>query len=110
MEIPVVIGIAAAVAVVFMILGFFIGSFVRMKTSEKEIGSASQEATRIINNALTEAEAAKKQALLKLKTKFTSFVQTQTKKYAKDEAKFKDRKPALHRERNTLIKRQIPLK
>ena len=67
MEIPVVIGIAAAVAVVFMILGFFIGSFVRMKTSEKEIGSASQEATRIINNALTEAEAAKKASLVEAK-------------------------------------------
>lgn len=67
MEIPVVIGIAAAVAVVFMILGFFISSFVRMKTSEKEIGSASQEATRIINNALTEAEAAKKASLVEAK-------------------------------------------
>ena len=79
MEIPVVIGIAAAVAVVFMILGFFIGSFVRMKTSEKEIGSASQEATRIINNALTEAEAAKKASLVE----------------AKDEASFR------RRQRNT---------
>ncbi|MBD5082629.1 MAG: ribonuclease Y [Clostridiales bacterium] len=67
MEIPVVIGIAAAVAVVFAVLGFFIGSFVRMKTSEKEIGSASQEATRIINNALTEAEAAKKASLVEAK-------------------------------------------
>ena len=67
MEIPVVIGIAAAVAVVFAVLGFFIGSFVRMKTSEKEIGSASQEATRIINNALTEAEATKKASLVEAK-------------------------------------------
>ncbi|MDE6723877.1 MAG: ribonuclease Y, partial [Eubacterium sp.] len=67
MEIPVVIGIAAAVAVVFAVLGFFIGSYVRMKTSEKEIGSASQEATRIINNALTEAEAAKKASLVEAK-------------------------------------------
>ena len=67
MEIPVVIGIAVAVAVVFLILGFFIGSFTRMKTSEKEIGSASQEATRIINNALTEAEAAKKASLVEAK-------------------------------------------
>ena len=38
-----------------------------MKTSEKEIGSASQEATRIINNALTEAEAAKKASLVEAK-------------------------------------------
>ena len=67
MEIPVVIGIAAAVAVVFLVLGFFIGSFTRMKTSEKEIGSASQEATRIINNALTEAEATKKASLVEAK-------------------------------------------
>ena len=67
MEIPAVIGIAAAVAVVFTVLGFFIGSEVRRKTSEKEIGSASQEATRIINNALTEAEATKKASLVEAK-------------------------------------------
>ncbi|MDE6659968.1 MAG: ribonuclease Y [Eubacterium sp.] len=67
MEIPIVIGIAAGVAVVFLVLGFFIGSFTRMKTSEKEIGSASQEATRIINNALTEAEATKKASLVEAK-------------------------------------------
>ena len=39
----------------------------RRKTSEKEIGSATQQATKIINNALTEAEATKKARLIEAK-------------------------------------------
>lgn len=54
-------------AVVFAAIGFVAGSEFRKKTSEKEIGSATQEATRIINNALSEAEAAKKASLIEAK-------------------------------------------
>ena len=39
----------------------------RRKTSEKEIGSATQQATKIINNALNEAEATKKARLVEAK-------------------------------------------
>ena len=39
----------------------------RRKTAEKEIGSATQEATKIINNALAEAEASKKEKVLEAK-------------------------------------------
>lgn len=54
-------------AVLFAVIGFAAGSVFRRKTSEKEIGSATQEATRIINNALSEAEAAKKTSLIEAK-------------------------------------------
>lgn len=67
MEIKFVIIIAVAVAVVFAVLGYFIGSFARMKSDEKKKTSATQEATRIINNALTEAEATKKASLVEAK-------------------------------------------
>jgi hypothetical protein len=36
--------------------------YYKAKASEKEIGSATQEATRIVNNALQEAENAKNPA------------------------------------------------
>lgn len=59
--------ISVVCAVVFAALGFVAGSEYRRRTSEKEIGSATQEATRIINNALSEAESTKKASLIEAK-------------------------------------------
>lgn len=59
--------VGAVCAVVFGILGFVLGGEHRRRTSEKEIGSATQEATKIINNALSEAEATKKARLVEAK-------------------------------------------
>ena len=59
--------VGAVCAVIFGIIGFVIGGEHRRRTSEKEIGSATQEATKIINNALSEAEATKKARLVEAK-------------------------------------------
>ncbi len=67
MSTPMVIIIAVVCAVVFCILGFVLGSEYRRKANEKEIGSATQQATTIINNALSEAEATKKSSLIEAK-------------------------------------------
>ena len=61
--VPIIVG----VAIIFGVLGFVLGGEHRRKTSEKEIGSATQQATKIINNALTEAEATKKARLIEAK-------------------------------------------
>ena len=63
--IAVIVGVVCAV--VFAALGFALGVAYRRKTAEKEIGSATQEATKIINNALAEAEATKKEKVLEAK-------------------------------------------
>lgn len=63
--VPIIVGLICAI--VFGVLGFAIGGEHRRKTSEKEIGSATQEATKIINNALSEAEATKKARLIEAK-------------------------------------------
>lgn len=63
--IPIVVGIVCAV--IFGIVGFVLGGEHRRRTSEKEIGSATQEATKIINNALSEAESTKKARLIEAK-------------------------------------------
>lgn len=67
MSIHIAIIIAVVAALVFAVIGFFAGSEFRRKTSEKEIGSATAEATRIMNNALSEAERTKKASLVEAK-------------------------------------------
>lgn len=54
-------------AVIFVIIGFVAGSEYRRRSSEKEIGSATHEATKIINTALAEAESTKKEKILEAK-------------------------------------------
>ena len=50
MSITVAVVIAVVAAVVFAVVGFIAGSVLRQKANEKEIGSATQEATKIIND------------------------------------------------------------
>ena len=63
--VPIIVGVLCAI--IFGVLGFVLGGEHRRKTSEKEIGSATQQATKIINNALSEAEATKKARLIEAK-------------------------------------------
>ncbi|MGN1347520.1 MAG: ribonuclease Y [Acutalibacteraceae bacterium] len=67
METKFVIIIAAVVALVFAAIGFVIGMIYRKKSGEKTIGSAEEEANRIINKAINEAETKKKEAILEAK-------------------------------------------
>lgn len=99
MEIKIVILIAVASAVIFGILGFIIGSYVRMKTSEKEIGSATQEATRIINNALTEAETTKKTSLIEAKDEIHRL-------RSEADKEIRERRSEVQRQENRLTQRE----
>ena len=63
----VLIIVGAVSIIIFGALCFVLGGEYRRKTSEKQIGSATQEATKIINNALAEAESTKKARLIEAK-------------------------------------------
>ena len=67
MSTPVAIIIIVVCAVIFCIAGFVLGSVMRQKANEKEIGYATQEATKIINDALQQAEHTKKASLIEAK-------------------------------------------
>lgn len=54
-------------AVVCLIIGVIIGFLYRKNVAEKEIGSAEQEATRIINDAIKSGETKKREAILEAK-------------------------------------------
>ena len=58
----ILISVAVSLAV-----GLFIGIAHRKRVAEAAIGSAEQEATRIVNEAVTKAESAKKEKILEAK-------------------------------------------
>ena len=107
----VVIAIIAAViaAIVFGVIGFVLGIEHRRKTSEKEIGSATQEATRIINNALSEAETTKKARLVeaqdeihKLRTEADRDIRERRNEVQKQEKRLNQREEYLDKKADTL--------
>ena len=62
---PYIIG--GAVAVVLGVIGFFIGMSYRRKSDDKTIGSAKEEAKRILSDAMKTAETKKKELLVEAK-------------------------------------------
>ncbi len=61
------IGLIVAAAVVFGVVGFILGEIHRKKVAEAAIGSATEEANRIVSQAVSEAESKKKEAVLEAK-------------------------------------------
>ena len=66
MSVVLAIILIAAAAVVSGVLFFIIGMSYRKKVAEKQIGSAEQEANKIVSEAMKNAEAKKKEAILEL--------------------------------------------
>ncbi|MGN0569201.1 MAG: ribonuclease Y [Candidatus Fimenecus sp.] len=66
-NILVTVVIAVVSAVVFGALGFVLGGIHRKRVAEAEIGSANEEALRIVNQAVQTAENKKKEAILEAK-------------------------------------------
>ncbi len=67
----IVIGVVCAA--VFGVIGFVAGQSHRKKTAEALIGSANEEAIRIVNQAVAEAETKKKEAILEAKDEIHKF-------------------------------------
>ncbi len=61
------ISLIVAAAVVFGVVGFFLGVVHRKRVAEAAIGSATEEANRIVSQAVSEAESKKKEAILEAK-------------------------------------------
>ena len=66
-KVATVIIVSVIVAIVFAALGIVIGGIIKDKKAENDKNSAQQEATRILNNALSEAESTKKAQLIEAK-------------------------------------------
>ena len=64
MELWLALVIAAVTLVAGVAVGFFVGVMHRKRVAENEIGSAEQEAKRIISDAMKTAESKKKEAII----------------------------------------------
>ena len=96
------IGIGAAVAVVALICGVFLGMARRKRIAEAAIGSAEEQARKILEDALKSAETKKKEALLaakeeiiKLKTDADEELKDRRREMSKQERRVSAKEEAL---------------
>lgn len=102
MKLPLAIILIAAAAVVFGIIGFVLGQNHRKKVAEKAIGSATEEAKRIVSNALTTAETKKREAILEAKDEIH-------KERTEHEKEIKERRNEVQRQERRLIQKEESL-
>jgi len=98
----IVIILILAAAVLGGVAGFFAGQAHRKKVAEAAIGSANQEATRIINQALTTAEQKKKEAVLEAKDEIH-------KQRSETEKDLRERRSEVQRQERRIIQKEESL-
>lgn len=101
---PIVITIIAAVAaaVVFGVLGFVLGGLHRKKVAEAAIGSATEEAARIVNQAVQTAENKRKETVLEAKDEAHRLI-------SEAEKETKERRAEVQRQERRLIQKEESL-
>lgn len=101
---PIVIAVIAAVAaaVVFGVLGFIIGGQHRKKVAEAAIGSATEEAARIVNQAVQTAENKRKETILEAKDEAHRLI-------SEAEKETKERRAEVQRQERRLIQKEETL-
>ena len=95
--IAIIIGVVCAV--VFGVLGFVFGSSHRKRKAEGLLGSAEEEATRIINRAVSEAETKKKEAILEAKDEIH-------KSRTETERELRERRSEVQRQERRLVQKE----
>ncbi len=99
MDITIAVILIVAAAVVSGVASFFAGQAYRKKVAEAAIGSATQEAARIINQALTTAEQKKKEAILEAKDEIH-------KQRSDAEKELRDRRSEVQRQERRIIQKE----
>ena len=101
---PILIAVIAAVAaaVVFGVLGFVLGGAHRKKVAEAAIGSATEEAARIVNQAVQTAESKRKETVLEAKDEAHRLITVA-------EKETKERRAEVQRQERRLIQKEESL-
>lgn len=98
----VVLIIAVIVAAIFGAVGFFAGGVHRRKVAEKAIGSATEEANRIISEAISQAESKKRETIIEAKDEIH-------KERTELEKEIKERRAEVQRQERRLIQKEETL-
>ena len=100
-------------AVVLAIVGFVVGSLVRKKTDANVIGSAEEQAKKILSDAMNNAEAKKKEALIeakdeihRLRTETENDLKERRKEVQRQENRYQQKEEALDRKLENLEKKE----
>lgn len=99
---PITIVVAVITALVIGFIAFILGFFYRKSVSEKQIGSANDEARRIINEAIKTADTKKKEAILEAKEQLH-------KERTEQERELKERRVEVTRQEKRLQQREESL-
>ncbi len=99
---PIAIIISAVALIAGLGLGFFGGVIYRKKVAEAEIGSAEEQAKRIVDDGFKEAETLKKEALLEAKEEII-------KQRNESEREMKERRSELSKQEARVAKREETL-
>lgn len=94
--------IIIAAAVICAVIGFILGERHRRRVAEAAIGSANQEAARIVNAALTEAETKKKEAILEAKDEIH-------KQRTETEREMRERRSEIQRQERRIMQKEESL-
>ena len=89
-------------ALVLFVIAFFVGNIYRKNIAEKEIGSAEQEAKRIISDAIKNSEARKKELILEGKEDVQKFRNESEKEFA-------ERRKDIQRQERRLLQKEESL-
>ena len=107
----IILGVAVGVAV-----GFAVGIAYRKRVSEREIGSAEAEATRIINEAIRSAESRKKEMLLEAKdeihksrTEYEKEVKERRSELSKQERRLQQKEESLDKKTDAFERKEEEL-
>ena len=100
-------------AVVLAVVGFVVGSLVRKKTDANVIGSAEDQAKKILSDAMNNAEAKKKEALIeakdeihRLRTETENDLKERRKEVQRQENRYQQKEEALDRKLENLEKKE----
>jgi len=102
MSSTVLVAVAVGSALVIGFIAFICGFFYRKSVSEKQIGSANDEARRIINEAIKTADTKKKEAILEAKEQLH-------KERTEQERELKERRVEVTRQEKRLQQREESL-
>lgn len=93
---------ALGAAIIFGIIGFLLGIRHRKRTAEALLGSAEEESKRILSEAIKNAEAKKKEAILEAKDEIHQLRN-------ESEKELKDRRREVQRQENRMLQKEEAL-